>query len=102
LQDTPLQIRILDKKELRKLASDGCPNLSFEFEATTDREEEEGSSGALKSFAANVAVRSRAAPVDKSPRRYCPCLESFATKCCKPVVATLLCHSRSHVDVLDV
>jgi hypothetical protein len=58
LQDTPLQARILDKKELRKLASDGCLNLSFEFEATTDREEEEGSSGALKSLAANIVARS--------------------------------------------
>jgi len=46
------------KEELRQLASDGCPNLSFEFEATTDREEEEGSSGALKSLAANVVARS--------------------------------------------
>jgi hypothetical protein len=50
LQDTPLQTRILDKKELRKLASSGCPNLSFEFEATTDREEEEGSGPELSNL----------------------------------------------------
>jgi hypothetical protein len=61
------------KKNCANWRQVGAQILSFEFEATTDREEEEEGSGPELSNLwqqTSSLARSRAAPVDKSPRRH--------------------------------